>query len=156
MKLGGRVISNNNLEVVVIPRTDGDLVFKFKPVLDDTDFDTLVPMPKPPLKIDGDVKTFLYNDPDYTKSFHEYFILKQSWMYLKSIEATEDLVWETVDLGNPNTWTNFEKELISAGFTVTERNLMFQGFEKANSLSQEHLDKARESFLAGTRQSNKK
>lgn len=156
MKLGGRVISNNNLEVVVIPRTDGDLVFKFRPVLDDTDFDALVPLPKPPLKMDGDVKTFLYNDPDYTKSFQEYFALKQSWMYLKSIEATEDLVWDTVDLGNPKTWTNLEKELVSAGFTVSERNLMFQGFEKANSLSQEHLDKARESFLAGTRQSDKK
>lgn len=150
MKIGERIIQNDNLEVVVIPRTNGDLIFHFKPVLDDKIFEELVKQPKPPLKMDGEVKTLLYADPDYLVKFTEYYNQKKSWMFLMSIAATKDLTWDTVDMGNPNTWTSYEAELKSAGFTVVERNLLQQGYEKVNCLNQEHLDAARNRFLALT------
>lgn len=150
MKIGERVIQNDNLEFVVIPRSSGDIVFHFKPVLSDKVFDELVKQPKPPMKMDGETRTLLYDDPTYTKAFTEYFEKKQAWMFLMSISATKDLTWERVDMGNPSTWCNYKDELVDSGFTVVERNLIDQGYEKVNCLNQDHLDAARNRFLVGT------
>lgn len=150
MKIGERIIQNDNLEFVVIPRSSGDITFYFKPVLDDQVFEELVKQPKPPLKMDGETKTMLYDDPDYLKAFTDFYQKRKAWMFLMSISATKDLTWDGVDMGDPSTWCKYEDELKSAGFTIVERNLIEQGYEKVNCLNQDHLDAARNRFLAGT------
>ena len=88
MRIGERKLSNNNLEIVVIPRDEGDIVFKFKPVLDETRFNEASPQPKPPLQTGENGKTYLYEHPDYIKAVSDYIEIKQAWMFLESISAT--------------------------------------------------------------------
>ena len=47
MKINGRKL-DPIVEVLVIPRQDGDIVFKAKPVTDYTEFNALCAEPKPP------------------------------------------------------------------------------------------------------------
>lgn len=149
MKLGGRKLTNNNLELVVIPRNqDGDLVFKFKPVLSFDDFDKLVKLPEVPIITDAQGTRALNDDPIYRKQVGEYIAVKTAWMFLTSISATEGLEWENVDIGNPKTWQGYSDELQASGITEIEAAMLNRGFEKVNSLNESHLDEARSRFLA--------
>lgn len=148
MKLGGRKISNNNLQVVVLPRNDGDVVFKFKPVLSTEDFDKLVKMPDMPFVTDAQGTRSFPDDPMYRKQVLEYVGLKSRWMFLYSISATEGLEWETVNIGDPKTWEHYTEEFKEAGITEIEMQRLNAAFEKVNSLNEEHLEEARNRFLA--------
>jgi len=148
MKLGGRKLSNNNLEIVVIPRNDGDLVFKFRPVLSTESFDKLVKLPDIPIITDAQGTRSLPDDPEYRKNVLAYINLKSQWMFLDSISATEGLEWETVDIGNSKTWALYTDELREAGLTEIEAQMLSRAFEKVNSLNESHLEEARNRFLA--------
>ena len=150
MKIGERVLSNNNLEIVCIPRDDGDIVLKFKPVLDESAFDKLYPRPRPPLITDKDGKRYDFGDKDYIASIGSWAEAKTNWLFLESISATEGLTWETVDATKPETFGNYIQELRASGFTETEQIFMQQAFSKVNTLSSEHLEAARSRFLATT------
>lgn len=148
MKLGGRKLTNNNLEIVVIPRNDGDLAFKFKPVLSTDDFDKLVKIPDVPIISDAQGTRSLPDDPMYRKQVLEYIGLKSQWMFLESISATEGLEWETVNIGDPKTWSAYIDELKASGITEIETQLLTRAFEKVNCLNETHLEEARNRFLA--------
>jgi len=150
MKIGGRKISNNNLEVVVLPRSDGDIVFRFKPVLTFEDFDKLVPMPEMPYVEDATGRKALPEDPTYRKNMAVYLEKKSCWMFIDSISATENLEWEKVNIGDPTTWTTYDAELFDAGITEIEQRLLRIAFERVNSLNEAHLEEARNRFLALT------
>jgi len=151
MKMSGRKIQGPNEEILVLPRPDGDLVFKAKAVLDFTVFDGLVPQPKPPK-----VRRRGMSEPSDDPTDKNFQLEVQNWsskrmdfMILESLRTgTPELEWETVDFNNPDTWKNYERELKEAGFTPSEINLLNATCISANSLSQSKLDEARERFLA--------
>lgn len=152
MKIKGKKIEGPNIETIVIPRgndPENYLVFKAQAVLDFSEFDALCPRPEPPIKLlKGGKRAIDKEAPTYQTAINLWGMRRFAWTVIKSLEATEDLEWETVDFGNPDSWANYEQELHDAGFTIAEMNLLLDGVMTANSMNSEKLDQAREAFLA--------
>lgn len=150
MKMHGREISKPNIEVVVIPRSDGDLVFKAQAVLDYTAFEKLCPVPTPPEKmLPGGSHSVDVNDKAYNTKLMEWAGKKTDWMVLESLKATEGLEWATVDYSDHTTWSNYRKEMVGASLSPAEIQRILQAAIDACGLSQEKIDEATERFLAG-------
>lgn len=149
MQLNGHSVKNDNRELVVIPRSNGHLAFYFQPVLmTEEEYTKLYPLPKAPMiRKPGKPPYPDYNDEEYKKKVLEHQKQRLAHNFLKSIAATPTLTWDTVDLEKPETWVNWDTELDAAGFTQSEKNLLFEGYMKANTLSDEHVAKATQDFL---------
>ena len=153
MKLNGKRLSGPNIEFVVIPRQDGDLVFKAKAVLDYEDCDKLNPMPQPPKAlIPGGLVQENVEDPKYLEAVNDWATRKFHWMFLKALEETENLEWETVDLSKPETWINYKKEMHEAGLSPSEIARVEICVSDACGLNQAKIDEATKRFLAGQAQ----
>lgn len=151
MKIKGRKIEGRNIEIIAIPRSNGeDIIFQAGAVLDSKEFDMICPMPKPPQKmIRGGTLIYDFDHPTYKKEIEQYGRRRSTWMILQSLKYTPDLEWETVDLGNPDTWQNYEQELRDSGFSETEMTRIINGVMIANCVNEEKVEEARKRFLAG-------
>lgn len=148
LKIGGKIISGPKSNLLVIPRQDGDIAFRFIAVTDDSQFDLVYPRPKPPRSMRVGVgiveKT---DDPGYLGQLELREASRTDWFFLESIKPSA-IEWETVDYKIPSTWKNWRQDLKSAGFSIPEINLIFSTFVDTNMLTEEMLKEARERFLA--------
>jgi len=150
MKLNGKKISERQPEVVVIPRPEGDCVFKCACVLNYDEFEELCPRPKPPTLLKpGGAQEVDIDDQKFQEELEDYARKRTHWMMLTSLQATENLEWETVNMLNPDTYGNFIKELEDASFSVMEINQITGAVLTACGLNQGKIDEARKRFLAG-------
>lgn len=150
MKLNGKKIEGPNEEVVVIPRASGNLVFKAQAVLDYDVFDAICPTPKPRESIKpGGERTLMYNEQAYQDAMEDWASKKTHWMILKSLEATNNLEWETVDMDDPDTWVNYQEELKAASLSPMEIARIVNAVTAASGLDQSKIDEATAAFLAG-------
>jgi len=147
MKIGG-VQVKPALEILVLPRIDGDLVIKAKSVAIKDEFDVLCPVPTPPTVLTKNGKKSDLED----KSFLEQCSVRDSrqwdYMILRSLEPS-NIEWERVDLDKPSTWSEWRRELVEAGLSEVEVNRVTMAVMSANSLDEEKIKAARESFLLG-------
>ena len=150
MKLAGKKIEGANVEICVIPRgTNESIVFKASAVLDMTQFDSLCPRPKPPAKIlKGGKKVEDLDAPAFKNALDTYASRRVAFLVLKSLQATDNLEWETVDFADAETWLNYDAELRSSGFSDIEVMRIVNTVMEANCLSESRLEQARDSFLA--------
>jgi hypothetical protein len=153
MKIQGKTINGPNVEYVIIPRGEDDqIVFHAQGVLGMEDFYNLVPEPVAPKIWHGDGQiTSDYKDEKYKMKLVEFGLRRSQYIILKSLSATPGLEWDTVDLNNPETWGNLDKELKDSGFSDFEINRIKNGCYNANGLNEERMEEARKRFLA-TRQ----
>jgi len=148
MKIGGKKPSAPKPETIVIPRNDGDIVFLAAAVLDDTEFDSICPAPLPPIITKrGGAQSKDMEDRKYLEKLGQHSRKRFAWLILKSLSATPDLVWETVDLKNPDTWLLYDKELQNSGFVQAEINRIIQGVMDANAMNDEKIQQAKDRFL---------
>lgn len=147
MKIKGRSLTNDLVDYVVLPRQEGNIVFKVVPVTNWSYFEELVkePRPKTITKAGGISEAYL-DDPEYKTQRTKYASLKYAFLHIMSINQTEDLVWDKVNLGDPETWSNWTEEL--SELSAAEQNILISSINKVNSLDDEYLEKARQSFLA--------
>lgn len=156
MKIHGRTFSGPDVVPVVIPRSDGDVVFKCQAVLTFDDFEALCPVPEAPQILrPGGLRSSDPDDPKYLEILEEWGVKRTNWMILKSLEATEGLEWEGINMSDPDTWDNFRTELADSGFTIGEIGRLIQGVTEACGLNQTKIDEATERFLADQRQEQK-
>ena len=149
MKLNGKTINKPNEVVVVLPRGDDNLVFKAQAVLSYKEFDQLVPLPKPPtIMRPGGEKSVDLEDEKYNKLIEQYAEKKTTWLFIKSLEATPGLEWETLNPKDPSTWKNFDKEFENSGLCEAEIRLISNAVMEANALNSDKIEKAKQSFLA--------
>lgn len=150
MKIAGRIFKGPRVETVVLPRQGGDIVIQAQAVVDFNDFEELCVMPKPPMmqKRGESEQIPLLDDKDYLKKVNAYAEKQTNWMMLKSLEATKDLEWETVDADDPDTWGNYKDELQAAGFSFKEVSLILNTVMDACGLNQSKIEEATERFLA--------
>jgi hypothetical protein len=150
MKIAGRKIEGPNVITLVLPREDGqDIVIKAQAVLDMDDFDNNYPAPLPPTIVygkSGEIKKDV-DDPAYKKKLESHNTKRFSYMILKSLEATPELEWETVNMADPETWGNYESELKEAGFSNAERNRISMAVFDANALNETKLKEALARFI---------
>jgi hypothetical protein len=149
MKINGIKLDGPAVKYLVLPRQSGDLVFKFKAVLDYKDFDEKCPVPKAPMRTyPGKEPVRATDDPGYLKELDTWARQKGAWGFLKSIGATETLEWETVELDDPKTWMNYIEELLGAGFSDAECARMIQAYQEVQGLDSEKIEQATNNFLA--------
>jgi len=152
MRIKGKKIEGPNVEIIVIPRKDEDIVFKAQAVLDLEDFEKLCPVPKPPQMLKRGVGMVDdVEDVNYKIAMRVHAERRIDWIVLQSLKATPDLEWETVDYGQPDTWRLYKKELRDSGFGEYEINRIINGVMIANSLDDRKMEEARERFLLGQR-----
>lgn len=153
MKMNGKTVLRPNIELIVIPRGDGDpIIFKATGVNDTSIFEKLCPPPEPPTRLyPGGKKVQDITAPEFKKKLTEHNLLQFHFMILKSLEATEGLEWDTVDISRPETWKNYPEELQAAGLTNTEVNMVVNGVLAANALNEDRIEEARQRFLASQR-----
>jgi hypothetical protein len=148
MKLAGVDLVKNE-KVIVFPRQTGDLVFTVQAVLDYADFDKLCPTPMPPKRLKRGVGEVInIEDPDYKKAIDEWATNKTHWMFLKALEATEGLTWDTVDMAKYETWGNYQQELQEAQLAPAEVSTLVSAISEVCGLDQAKIDAATNSFLA--------
>lgn len=150
MKINGKDIPKQGVEVIVFPRPDGDIVFKAKPVANFEDFEKLCPQPQPSeLLKPGNIRVLDVEHPEYKKALKEWAEKKSNWMLIQSLSATEGLTWDSVNLSDCETWKNFAKELETSGLTPIELSKLFDIVITACGLTQNKIDEATKRFLAG-------
>jgi len=150
MKIKGKKIEGRNVEVIVIPRGMGceDIVFLAEAIPDFDEFEAMVPGPEAPeILRPGGIREQNVNDPKYREALEQYAADKTDYTVLKSLEKTEELEWETIDMKDPETWSNWRQEMMDGGMTDIEVMHVIEGVSNANSLSDTMLEEARENFI---------
>lgn len=157
MKINGRKLARPDFEVCVIPRADGDLVFKAQPVLDFDAFTKLCPMPTPPsITRPGGVTSQDVEDPKYKAAIDTWAENRTDWMIIQSLNATEGIEWEGVNHSDPSTWKNFRTEFETSGLTGIEVNAIIAAVVEACGLNSKKIEEATKRFLAGQVQGHAK
>jgi len=150
MLVNGVKLEGPSQEVLVIPRQGMEIVFKAEAVLEYEEFDKLYPKPTPPIVMrPGGIKAMDPTDMDYQKKVDEWASKRTHWMILKSLSVSDSIKWETVNMSDPETWSNYDKELRQAGFTEGEITRIIQLVTSVNGLDQDKIDEATKRFLAG-------
>ncbi|MCK5019882.1 MAG: hypothetical protein KAS32_22695 [Candidatus Peribacteraceae bacterium] len=156
MKIKGKKLEGPNIIPIIIPRAtrEEDIIFMAKAVLNYDVFDKMVDLPKPPTMMHaGETKhSPLLSDPEYLERLKKYNRIRLAWMVITSLEATEELEWETMNKDNPETWLCYEDELEQSGLSDIERGRILRGCMEANSLDQTKIDEAKMHFLAMRRE----
>jgi len=149
MKIAGRLFDKPKETILVLPRQDEDLVLRFVGVTDDKEFDLIYPEPQAQSSYNVKLGQTVRNvfDPAYKAKMQEYYRAHNAWVFLKSI-APSNIEWDTVKLDQPETWSNWQEDLKNAGFTINERNVIWQAFQECNALTDAMLQEARMRFLA--------
>ncbi len=149
MKLSGRILKNPNEVVIVTPReNDEDIIFRARAVLDMDEFDTMCPEPSPPVRKLASGQTIENpKDQGFLQQLKNHSVLRLSWIVLKSLEATDGLEWDDVDITDPTTWDSFRKEMQNSGFSVIEINRVVTECLNVNALNEEKIEAARQRFL---------
>lgn len=148
MKLQGKVIEGPNVEEIIIPRGDSELVFQAQAILDWDEFEALCPKPTPGKVINRKgQKVEDLKSKTYQTAMQEWAERRVAFMVVKGLEATEGLEWDTVDLSKVNTWLNYKTELKNAGFTEAEQVRLLNGVLAANGLDESKVEAARQRFL---------
>jgi hypothetical protein len=153
MKYAGIKLEGRKPDVVVIPRAECDVVIKAAAVPDYEKFEKLCPAPNPPevIKKGGEISHDI-EDPEYKKRLTDWADKKTDWLIIESLRATEELEWDTVDYGKPETWSNWKQELKDSGFVDAEIARIIHTVWDACGLNQAKIDEATKSFLAGQRE----
>lgn len=150
MKINGRVPEGPNVVPCVLPRQNGDLVFKAKALLDFDEFEKICPEPEPPIVRPAKGEPYKdLKDKKYLASMERQAGLRMDYLVIKSLEATEGLEWDTVQLSNPDTWKNYKDDLKNAGISAMETNRIIQAVMDANCLNEQRLKEAFDRFTAG-------
>ena len=149
LRIGAQVLDGPSEEILVLPRSNGELVITARAVQSMEDFDRFVPEPKAKMgwaKGKGTIP--LTKDPQFKQQMESYGNKRFAFMALKSLEPS-DIEWQTVDLHKPDTWDNWMDELKENGLSEFEVNRIIQLIMQANALDEAKLKEARETFLRG-------
>jgi len=135
-----------NEVLLVLPRVEQPIVFKARGLKNYDEFDALCPPPKPPGKQTRDGWVPNEKDSTYQTVMGEWSKKRLAYIVVNSLS---DVEWDTVELGNPATWTNWETDLLSSNLSQVEVNRVLGLVLEANALDEAKLQKARESFIVG-------
>lgn len=133
---------------LVLPRGEDVLVFKACGIQDFDEFHKFVPEPIPPKKMTREGLIADTNNPDYKNDMDIYAKRRLAYMVVKSLEPS-GIEWEKVDPEDAGSWTHWEEDFKSAGFTQIEIGRITGLVLESNCLDEAKLKQAREVFLRG-------
>ena len=147
MKIGGKPVTKC-IEILVLPRVGDDIVIKAEAVAINDEFEAMCPMPVAPSIRTKDGKKDDLEDPDYLKAIEKRGQRRWDYMCVKSL-VPSNIEWEKVNLSKPDTWGEWKQELIDAGLSEVEVGRIQGAVMAANSLDEDKLKEARDSFVRG-------
>lgn len=147
MKIGSVEITPCE-EILVLPRPGEDLVIIAHSVTTMDEFDTLCPEPQPPGIRTKDGFRPDKEDEGYKELVAHHAAQRTHFMVINSLIPSE-IEWDNVTLDDPVTWKNWSEELKEAGLSDIECGRILKCVLSANSLDDEKIDAARDSFLLG-------
>jgi hypothetical protein len=148
MKIGGTTVTPPSEEILVIPRDPDPIVFKAKPLADLDAFEALCPAPKAPGKLTPKGWEPNPEDKGYGELLVNHVKQKVGYMVIHTL-APSEIEWETVNIDNPKTWSNWETDLKNAGLLQAEVNLVGNLVMECNYMTEAKLSRAREAFQRG-------
>jgi hypothetical protein len=148
MKVGGVSVIPRPEEVLVIPRGKQFLVFRAKPLPDMDEFDKLCPEPEPPGKFTKDGWEPEPGDVNYLQIKANYLKQRIGYMVIHTL-ADSNIEWTKVKVESPKTWAKWDEDFREAGFIQAEINRVLKLVLDTNSLSEDMIREARESFARG-------
>ena len=153
MKYKGKTVEGKNVEVLVLLKGEDQIVFQAESVPSYEEFEKLVAEPTPPTRMrPGGATEEFREDPTFQTLLKEYAEKKTNFLIITSLRVTEELEWDTVNFDKPDTWGNWRTELEESGFSEIELVRIMKIVMQANSLDDDLLEQARQSFLAEQRQ----
>lgn len=159
MRLKGKKIEGPASKILVFPRGDESESVKLEvvAVLNMDEFQKKCPEPIPPWMVKrGGAKVPDFDNGNYKKQKARHNQLYTLWLYFNSLYCPAEyegdertpVEWDKIDRDDPNTWVLFEVELVEAGFSEFERMRIVNTILEVNSLSEDKMEEARNSFLA--------
>jgi len=148
MKLKGLTVQPPKPIPIAIPRPEGDIILHAQAVMDMTEFDSLVPEPKPP-------KTFTpgkgykesRDSTEYRQAIEKWGSQRSDYLIIKTLtDGTPELEWDTVSLSDPSTWNGYQDELKSS-FSIGEVQTIISACLIANMPGEERQAEALERFM---------
>lgn len=151
MKLRGKKLEERASTLVVFERPSGPIVFELTAVLNTSDFDKIYPPPTPKVQIrTGGIKTYNTDDPVYKEALAERAKAYTAWLVMETLNVeANQLEWEKVDKGNPQTWKLWMDEMKESGLSDGEVIHLSRKVAEVNALNEDALEVARQSFLLG-------
>jgi hypothetical protein len=135
-------------EVLVLPRGDERIVFRATGLSSMESFYKLCPEPVPPMKLTKDGPTADTQDKNYQAALIGYQKRRTAYMVVNSLIPSQ-IEWDTVQITDPSTWTNWEQDLKNAGLSDVECGRVVALVGEANCLDEAKLKRARDLFLRG-------
>lgn len=153
MKVGGVQVTPPPEGLLVLEREEGNLVFRARPIPMDAwdQFNKICPEPPVPMVLVKGEKKANTTDETYQSQLRKLHTKRMAYLCLKSLEPS-NIEWDNVVMDDPDTWEKFEDDLRSAGMTEIEIDKVIKLCVGANTLDEEKLKRARESFLRGQRE----
>jgi hypothetical protein len=150
LKIGGVEVTGPNEGLLILPRPMGrDIKILVRAVPNLDEFRALVPYPKAPASLQrGKGKVENTNDPTYRQQVEQYNLKRMAYLAVIGLEPSE-IEWKKVEIEKPNTWIEWEDELLAGGVTEIEVNLILNLVLEVNQLNDAKLTAARESFVLG-------
>ncbi len=151
MQIKGRKLEGPRTRVVPILRDAGEggnIYFIVKGVADLQPFFEICPQPEAPvLKLPGGKTRLDTENAAYKAKVDTWWRIRSAWIFLKSIEATDGLQWDQVSMSAPETYPNYNKELMESGFSDGEITRLLTAVMEVNGLNESLVEEARQSFL---------
>jgi len=150
MKINGHEIQGACVSTLVLPRGEDNIIIKAQSIPDFDEFDKLCPEPKAPGILTKAGWEPNLKDESYRSVLNIYQENRIAYLIVRSLEVS-DIEWDSVDVNNPKTWTNYIADFKEAGLSEIEIGHIVQLVMEANSLDEKKLEEARKNFLLGQR-----
>ncbi len=154
IKIAGQAVPQTTHEdVLVLPRGEEAIAIRAKAIPDFEEFNKTCPEPEPPGKLTKDGFVPNKDDETYKGRLEQHNIRRIGWMVTRSLQEID---WDKVNVENPKTWAKWQEDLEDSGFTAVECNLVLALVIDVNSLNEQKLKDARDSFIRGQEQEAKR
>ena len=148
MKIAGQRVNLPPRDVVIFPRTSGQLLFHITGAASWEAFDAACPRPEPPKIIKRGKAVENPEDATFKLRIQKWLDLRQNWLILQALSIPEnEIEWETVDIAKPSTWNSVEKELRETGLSEMEFQRLVGKVYDVNALTERAMESARANFL---------
>lgn len=147
MRIDGVQVDGLNEDVLVLPRAAGNVVFKGRAVESYDEFDTLCPIPMPPVMMTRKGKKNDVEDAGYKQMLVNYQLKRMAWMVIKTLEPA-NIEWDTVVVTEPKTWTKWVDDMAKV-LSPGEQRRLLDFILEVNCLDERKVAAARADFLLG-------
>lgn len=145
MKIAGEEIDATYKKKITFHRPGKEIVLRLQAVNNSDELGLEMPTPPWITKVKDGVPVRAFDDEDYLKEVEAYSKHKYNWMCLKTLEPSE-IIWDTVDLTDPETFINWLKDLSNAGFSEAEIIRIQREISTVNGLSADAITSAEADF----------